>query len=205
MACVDKAGAATGLPDIAGRHDRGRAAVLADDVPAQPAADRLRHQGPAPADVPGERRATRRTTRRSSARSSTARTSSRATSRPPTNANRCVDDADADAGRDQGDGPRARRPARAPQSAYTPIVQKMKDDGSNYAQSGVAVRQRSRCARRRSSRARPTRSFIWDCTLQCYDRKLHRAGRRRRRGPVRARSSSCPSRRRTPTRRSPTT
>ena len=55
-ACVDQTGAATGIPDIAVVTTReSRSSARLDVVRGEPAAGDLRHEGPAPADVPGER------------------------------------------------------------------------------------------------------------------------------------------------------
>lgn len=65
--------------------------------------------------------------------------------------------------------------SRAPQSAFTPIVQTMKQDGSNYAQSGGA--QNTTVALRKEAKLQGLQDVtVWDCTLQCYDRKLIEQG-----------------------------
>jgi len=65
--------------------------------------------------------------------------------------------------------------ARAPQSAYTPIVQAMKEKGSNYAQSGSA--QNSTVALRKEAKLQGLQGVkVWDCTLQCYDKKFIEQG-----------------------------
>jgi Periplasmic binding protein len=66
--------------------------------------------------------------------------------------------------------------ATAPQSAYAPIVQQLKQNSSNYAQSGgvfgttVALRKEAKLEGLNDPK------FVWDCTLQCYDRKLIEQG-----------------------------
>ncbi len=65
--------------------------------------------------------------------------------------------------------------SRAPQSAFTPIVQTMKQDGSNYAQSGGA--QNTTVALRKEAKLQGLQDVtVWDCTLQCYDRRLIEQG-----------------------------
>ena len=66
--------------------------------------------------------------------------------------------------------------ARASQSEYTPVVQNMKDASSNYAQSGSA--QNSTVSLRKEAKLQGLTDpkIIWDCTLQCYDRKLIEQG-----------------------------
>ena len=59
VSCKDKAGQATGLPDMGAvvtGHDRG---VRADVVPGHRRRTRLRHEGPGPSDLSGGFRATR--------------------------------------------------------------------------------------------------------------------------------------------------
>ncbi len=91
--------------------------------------------------------------------------------------------------------------AQAPQSAYTPIVQQLKDKSSNYAQSGGTANTTVLLRKEAKLQGVTDPNFVWDCTLQCYDKNLRLAGRRRRRGTVRVDCSSCRSRRRARTRR----
>lgn len=66
--------------------------------------------------------------------------------------------------------------AMAPQSAYTPIVRQLKENDSNYAQSGgvfgttVLLRKEAKLGGLNDP------DFIWDCTLQCYDQDLIEQG-----------------------------
>ncbi len=66
--------------------------------------------------------------------------------------------------------------AMAPQSAYTPIVRQLKENSSNYAQSGgvfgttVLLRKEAKLGGLNDP------DFIWDCTLQCYDQDLIEQG-----------------------------
>ena len=68
--------------------------------------------------------------------------------------------------------------ATAPQPSYTPLVQQLKDKSSNYAQSGATFN--STVLLRREAKLQgvgPSGSgFIWDCTLQCYDKQLLKQG-----------------------------
>ncbi len=65
--------------------------------------------------------------------------------------------------------------SRSPQSALTPIVQAMKRDGSNYAQFGGA--QQVTVLLRKEAKLQGLNSVkVWDCTLQCYDRKFIEQG-----------------------------
>jgi ABC-type branched-subunit amino acid transport system substrate-binding protein len=64
---------------------------------------------------------------------------------------------------------------RALQSAYTPVVQKIKDDGSTYVQSGGA--QNTTVALRKEAKLQGVTSVkVWDCTFQCYDRHFLEQG-----------------------------
>ncbi len=68
--------------------------------------------------------------------------------------------------------------ATATQSAYTPLVQQLKDKSSNYAQSGATFN--STVLLRREAKLQgvgaPGSGFLWDCTLQCYDKQLLKQG-----------------------------
>ena len=64
----------------------------------------------------------------------------------------------------------------APQSEYTPIVQSMKDSSSNYAQSGMAFTSTVALRREAKLQGLTDPDIIWDCTLQCYDRRLIEQG-----------------------------
>jgi hypothetical protein len=64
----------------------------------------------------------------------------------------------------------------APQSAYTPFVQQLKGHSSNYAQSGAAVSTTILLRKEAALQGLNDPNFIWDCTLQCYDRSLPAAG-----------------------------
>ena len=66
--------------------------------------------------------------------------------------------------------------APAPQSSYTPIVQQLKDKSSNYAQSGATFNSTVLLRREAKLQGVNGPKFIWDCTLQCYDRQLLKQG-----------------------------
>ena len=66
--------------------------------------------------------------------------------------------------------------ARASQSEYTPVVQNMKDNGSNYAQSGSAFNSTVALRKEAKLQGLTDPKIIWDCTLQCYDRRLVEQG-----------------------------
>jgi hypothetical protein len=66
--------------------------------------------------------------------------------------------------------------ARAPQSEYTPVVQSMKDNESNYAQSGSAVNSTVALRKEAKLQGVTDPDIIWDCTLQCYDDALLEQG-----------------------------
>ena len=61
--------------------------------------------------------------------------------------------------------------ALAPQSIYTPIVQRMKSANSTYARSGLAYS--STVSLRKEAKLQGLKSVkVWDCSLQCYDQSL---------------------------------
>ncbi len=65
--------------------------------------------------------------------------------------------------------------ARAQQSAYTPIAQQMKTDGTTYARSGLAFS--STITLRKEAKLQGVDSVeVWDCSLQCYNRQLIEQG-----------------------------
>ena len=65
---------------------------------------------------------------------------------------------------------------RSPQSAYTPIVQQLKDNSSNYAQSGSSFNTTVLMRKEAKLQGVTDPKFIWDCTLQCYDKRLIEQG-----------------------------
>lgn len=68
--------------------------------------------------------------------------------------------------------------AVATQSGYTPVIQQLKDNSSNYAQNGgtfngtVLMRREAKLQGVGAGGSK----FIWDCTLQCYDKQLLKQG-----------------------------
>jgi ABC-type branched-subunit amino acid transport system substrate-binding protein len=66
--------------------------------------------------------------------------------------------------------------ALATQQAYTPIIQAMKDNGSNYAQSGSDYNSTVILRKEAKLQGLTDPKIIWDCTLQCYDRRLVEQG-----------------------------
>ena len=61
--------------------------------------------------------------------------------------------------------------ALAPQSAYTPFVQAMKDSGATYARHGGNDAQW--IALRKEAKIQGVNTVkVWDCSLQCYDKDL---------------------------------
>jgi hypothetical protein len=60
---------------------------------------------------------------------------------------------------------------RAQQSAYTPVVQAMKDNGSNYARNGS--NDASNISLMKEAKLQGlTGVKVWDCSLQCYDKDI---------------------------------
>jgi hypothetical protein len=65
--------------------------------------------------------------------------------------------------------------ARAQQSAYTPIAQSMKQDGTTYARSGLAFS--STVTLRKEAKLQGVTSVkVWDCSIQCYNQQLIQQG-----------------------------
>ncbi len=65
---------------------------------------------------------------------------------------------------------------RSTQSEYTPFVQQLKDNESNYAQSGSSFNTTVLLRKEAKLQGLVDPDFIWDCTLQCYDQKLLEQG-----------------------------
>ena len=63
----------------------------------------------------------------------------------------------------------------APQSGYTPVVQAMKNDHSNYFGTGEAYNTMV-LARKEAALQGLTSIKVWDCTLQCYTPDLIKLG-----------------------------
>jgi hypothetical protein len=65
--------------------------------------------------------------------------------------------------------------ARAQQSAYTPIAQGIKADGTTYARSGLAFS--STVSLRKEAKLQGVDSVeVWDCSIQCYNTQLLEQG-----------------------------
>ena len=65
--------------------------------------------------------------------------------------------------------------ARAQQSAYTPIAQQIKEDGTTYARSGLAFS--STISLRKEAKLQGVTSVkVWDCWTACYTRQLIEQG-----------------------------
>jgi len=61
---------------------------------------------------------------------------------------------------------------RDPQSVYTPVIQKMKQDSSNYGWSGLALGNVAQFHQEAQLQGiYDTKSTIWGCTTACYDPK----------------------------------
>lgn len=60
---------------------------------------------------------------------------------------------------------------RAPQSAYTPFVQTLKDNSSTYARSGL--NDAGYIAMRKEAKIQGVNTVkVWDCSVQCYDKDV---------------------------------
>ncbi len=65
---------------------------------------------------------------------------------------------------------------RDPQSAYTPVVQQMKTDGSNYAFDGLAYSQMLELQQEAALQNLDASKITWQCTGACYDQKYIETG-----------------------------
>ena len=66
-------------------------------------------------------------------------------------------------------------PSQAPQSAYTPVAQEIKDKSSTYAQSAGPVN--TTVALRKEAKLQGVNSVeVWDCGTQCYDEAMIEQG-----------------------------
>jgi ABC-type branched-subunit amino acid transport system substrate-binding protein len=66
--------------------------------------------------------------------------------------------------------------SRAPQSAYTPVVQQMKDSGSNYALNSGPFNAMVSLRKEAKLQGVDTDSVVWDCFSNCYDHQLIEQG-----------------------------
>jgi ABC-type branched-subunit amino acid transport system substrate-binding protein len=67
-------------------------------------------------------------------------------------------------------------PSSAPQSAYTPLIQKMKSDGDNYNLTGQPVDNVISMRQEAQLQGLTDPKFVWACASQCYDKKVVAAG-----------------------------
>jgi len=65
---------------------------------------------------------------------------------------------------------------RDPQSVYTPVVQKMKNDGSNWGFNGLAYANVIQFRQEAQLQGLTDPKIIWACTTACYDQKYLAAG-----------------------------
>ena len=63
----------------------------------------------------------------------------------------------------------------APQSAFTPVVQAARNDGSTYARAGLAFSSMVEL-RKEAVLQGLTSVKVWDCSIQCYDQRLIQQG-----------------------------
>jgi hypothetical protein len=66
--------------------------------------------------------------------------------------------------------------SKDPQSAYTPVVQQMKNDGDNYNLSGAPVDNVISMRQEAQLQGLTDPKFVWTCQVQCYDQKTVDAG-----------------------------
>ena len=66
--------------------------------------------------------------------------------------------------------------SRAPQTIYTTIMRTMKDDKSNFFNNGGPFTATVAARKEAQLQGLTDPEIIWDCTLQCYDRKLLEQG-----------------------------
>ena len=65
---------------------------------------------------------------------------------------------------------------RAPQSAFTPVVQQMKDAGSNYALNSGPFSAEVALRKEAKLQGLDPESVVWDCFSNCYDEQLIEQG-----------------------------
>jgi hypothetical protein len=66
--------------------------------------------------------------------------------------------------------------SRDPQSAFTPLIQKMKTDGDNYNLTGQPVDNVIAMRNEAQLQGLTDPKFVWTCQIQCYDAKVIAAG-----------------------------
>ena len=69
----------------------------------------------------------------------------------------------------KSDKRRGRSPGNAPQSQYTPIIQAMKNDNSNYGHSFQAVTGVVSERQEAQLQGLTDPKIVWECTLACYE------------------------------------
>ncbi len=65
---------------------------------------------------------------------------------------------------------------RDPQSAYTPVVQQLKADGSNYVFDGLAFSQMAELQQEAALQNVDSSKVTWQCTGACYDKRYIETG-----------------------------
>jgi ABC-type branched-subunit amino acid transport system substrate-binding protein len=63
-----------------------------------------------------------------------------------------------------------------PQSAYTPVIQEMKSDGDNYNLTGAPVDNVITMRQEAQLQGLTDPKIVWTCQIQCYDKKTVAAG-----------------------------
>jgi ABC-type branched-subunit amino acid transport system substrate-binding protein len=66
--------------------------------------------------------------------------------------------------------------SKDPQSAYTPVIQKMKANGDNYNLTGAPVDNVISMRQEAQLQGLTDPKFVWTCQVQCYDKKTVDAG-----------------------------
>ncbi|HEY3670301.1 MAG TPA: ABC transporter substrate-binding protein [Acidimicrobiia bacterium] len=66
--------------------------------------------------------------------------------------------------------------SKDPQSAYTPVIQQMKNDGDNYNLTGAPVDNVISMRQEAQLQGLTDPKFVWTCQVQCYDKKTTDAG-----------------------------
>jgi hypothetical protein len=66
--------------------------------------------------------------------------------------------------------------SKDPQSAYTPVIQTMKNDGDNYNLTGAPVDNVISMRQEAQLQGLTDPKFVWTCQVQCYDQKTVDAG-----------------------------
>jgi hypothetical protein len=66
--------------------------------------------------------------------------------------------------------------SRDPQSAYTPVIQQMKNDGDNYNLTGTPVDNVISMRQEAQLQGFTDPKIVWSCQIQCYDAKTVAAG-----------------------------